>query len=652
MTTRHLFSRPTSDARSANLPAALFPLLLLVLLSVSCTPVQSAKSPAPSSTNSAVSVKISPTTANLSSSNSLQFAATVSQASNTAVTWSASAGTISDSGFFVAPSVSSQTSVTITATSVQQSTAKANATITIAAPSTTLPLSVITSSLPAATNGSNYSFHLSASGGVQPYEWLVVSGQVPGVTLTSDGMLSGTATQTGQFNFTAQVSDSASHQVQQAFSLVVQQASGGGGGGGSDPSGIPSTFFGLHIDWKITPWPNVSFGARRLWDTETGWAQINTALGVYDWTTMDSVVNTALANNVDLLYDFGRTPGWGQCASNDVHCGSGNTSAQCNYNTAFEGGPGQCFPPKDLNVDGTGSDQIWITWVTAVASRYKGQIKYYEVWNEPDDSVMWQGTNQQLVRMAQDAHCVVVGTGCSSLSTYTQTGIDPAAQITTPAYVSMQGITAAEAMNGYMQAGGGSYVDVIAYHGYVQWPSPAEQVASDLADLQSTLASANQSSKPIFSTEGGYGAKQTITDPDQEASWISRYLMVQQSAGIVRSYWYAWDAATTPFWTPSQGTIIGGTTYGEVINWLVGATLSSPCAASGTVWQCGYTRPNGYKAIAVWDTSQTCHAGNCTTSNFSVPEGYTYSQDLSGAKTSIAGTTVEIGLKPILLENQ
>jgi hypothetical protein len=265
---------------------------------------------------------------------------------------------------------------------------------------------------------------------------------------------------------------------------------------------------------------------------------------------------------------------------------------------------------------------------------------------------MWQGTNAQLVRMAQDARCIIVGTGCSSQSTYTQTAIDPTAQITTPAFTSLQGQTAGDAMSSYLQAGGGAYADVIAYHSYVQFPNPPEQAVTDFASLQSVLAGASQSSKPIFSTEGGYGVKQTITDPDQEMAWIARYLMLQQSAGIVRSYWYAWDASDTPFWTQSAGTIIGGTTYGEMINWLVGATLSSPCAASGTVWQCGYTRPNGYQALAVWDTSQSCNAGTCTTSSFTVPAGFTYSLDLAGNKTAIIGSTVEIGIKPILLENQ
>src|SRR5579859_4834944 len=121
--------------------------------------------------------------------------------------------------------------------------------------------------------------------------------------------------------------------------------------------------------------------------------------------------------------------------------------------------------------------------------------------------------------------------------------------------------------------------------------------------------------------------------------------------GIARSYWYAWDGATTPLWSTSW-TEIGGTTLSEMTKWLVGATLSSPCVTTGTVWQCGYTRPNGYKALAVWDTSQTCNAGTCTTSSFSIPSGYDYFLDLTGLKTKATGSTLRIGIKPLLLENQ
>jgi hypothetical protein len=50
---------------------------------------------------------------------------------------------------------------------------------------------------------------LSATGGVQPYAWSVVAGALPaGLSIGSDGTVSGTPTSAGTFNFTIQAADS------------------------------------------------------------------------------------------------------------------------------------------------------------------------------------------------------------------------------------------------------------------------------------------------------------------------------------------------------------------------------------------------------------------------------------------------------------
>src|SRR5437762_242950 len=65
---------------------------------------------------SSVRISITPTSASVASGGFQQFLANVQDASNTAVTWSASAGTISSTGYLTAPKVTTATTVTVRAT--------------------------------------------------------------------------------------------------------------------------------------------------------------------------------------------------------------------------------------------------------------------------------------------------------------------------------------------------------------------------------------------------------------------------------------------------------------------------------------------------------------------------------------------------------
>jgi hypothetical protein len=91
-------------------------------------------------------------------------------------------------------------------------------------------LNITTSTLSPAQQQSSYQATLSASGGAAPYLWSIKSGSLPsGLSLTNaTGQISGRATQTGTFNFTAQVQDSSSplQTATKAYTIAVAQSSG------------------------------------------------------------------------------------------------------------------------------------------------------------------------------------------------------------------------------------------------------------------------------------------------------------------------------------------------------------------------------------------------------------------------------------------
>src|ERR1051326_7831993 len=86
------------------------------------------------------------------------------------------------------------------------------------------PLAITTTSLPNTTQGAAYSATLTATGGVTPYTWSVTGSLPAGLSLSSSGTISGTASASGIGNFTVQALSSDSQTATAALSLTVNAA--------------------------------------------------------------------------------------------------------------------------------------------------------------------------------------------------------------------------------------------------------------------------------------------------------------------------------------------------------------------------------------------------------------------------------------------
>ncbi|MCS7026039.1 MAG: Ig domain-containing protein [Bryobacteraceae bacterium] len=85
-------------------------------------------------------------------------------------------------------------------------------------------LTISSSNLANGTLGNFYNQSLSATGGSPPYTWSLASGSnplPPGLALSSSGVISGTPTATGVFNFTVRVVDSANDETTRALTITV-----------------------------------------------------------------------------------------------------------------------------------------------------------------------------------------------------------------------------------------------------------------------------------------------------------------------------------------------------------------------------------------------------------------------------------------------
>ena len=106
-----------------------------------------------------VSISVSPSTVSIQSGAQQQFIASVSGTTNTGVTWTASGGTVSTSGLYVAPSVAG--TFMVTATSAADSTKSASAVVTVSQPQVSISVSPSTVSI---QSGAQQQFGASVSG--------------------------------------------------------------------------------------------------------------------------------------------------------------------------------------------------------------------------------------------------------------------------------------------------------------------------------------------------------------------------------------------------------------------------------------------------------------------------------------------------------
>jgi hypothetical protein len=84
------------------------------------------------------------------------------------------------------------------------------------------PLVVRTATLPKAYLRQPYEVHLEARGGITPLRWEITEGAAPpGMVLARDGILSGAATETGEFRFTVTVTDGGRPAVERKQQLAL-----------------------------------------------------------------------------------------------------------------------------------------------------------------------------------------------------------------------------------------------------------------------------------------------------------------------------------------------------------------------------------------------------------------------------------------------
>jgi hypothetical protein len=123
------------------------------------------------------------------------------------------------------PTTAGTYTFTVTATDNASNSGSRSYNPTISSGGVTITVNPTT--VPNGTVGTSYSQTITASGGTSPYTYSTTPSTLPpGLALSSAGLLSGTPTTAGTYNFTITATDSASHTGSRAYSPTISTSSG------------------------------------------------------------------------------------------------------------------------------------------------------------------------------------------------------------------------------------------------------------------------------------------------------------------------------------------------------------------------------------------------------------------------------------------
>jgi hypothetical protein len=338
---------------------------------------------------------------------------------------------------------------------------------------------------------------------------------------------------------------------------------------------VPRAYFGLHMHSADagTAWPNVPFGSWRLWDAHVTWKDLEPQPEQFNFTRLDRYVEMARITNTEVLLPLGLTPQW--------------ASSRPSEPSAY--GPGHAAPPRSI--------ADWKRYVDAVATRYRGRIAAYEIWNEPNIDGFFSGSEAAMVELACVAHEAIKR-------------IDPAASVVSPS--ATHGLQGVAWLDRYLQAGGSRCLDIVGFHFYTQAHEAPEAMTPLAQEVRATLKRHNLNDAPLWNTEAGWylrNAHRPLTvpwhalDANTAVAYVGQALLLGWSLGMQRFHWYAWDDGNLGLLELESGEPkAAAQAYAAMARWMTSATHLRCAPLSPAITLCQWQR-NGEHLRVIWSRS-------------------------------------------------
>ncbi len=395
---------------------------------------------------------------------------------------------------------------------------------------------------------------------------------------------------------------------------------------------IPANLFNLNVinlEYGAA-WPTIPFKGWR--NTYADWSILEPNKGEWHFENLDSDIALAQQHEVEVMLNLKSTPTWASARPTE---------------------PGCCEPlpwTSPGNIAEARNIEDWRNYIRTVATRYKGRVHHYELWNEPNVPRFYSGTVEQLVQLNRVAYQVLKQVDPSI--TVISSSLSPCCD-------------SFRYLEDYFVQGGGNYADVIGYHFYVAPKSP-EAMLPIIQQVQALMVKFKLNNKPLWNTETGWkiiNRDKNINDEEwagnplsrvDASAYIARSYILSWAAGVQRLYWYAWghrSMGLTDYDARTPKPV--ATAYTEVEKWLVGAQMTSCESNIENTWVCELKRDaygtdsvlSGYSAWIVWNPDKTL--------SFNLPQTWSVQQvrDLSGTTRSLSQVNqVEVSPSPLLLE--
>ena len=226
------------------------------------------------------------------------------------------------------------------------------------------------------------------------------------------------------------------------------------------------------------------------------WEWVEPEKGKFNWDFYDQSINALSSSNIGILGVLDYSAPWATSDSNQVNADK--------------------YLPNIAD---------WQNYVGKVVDRYKGKVRYWQIWNEPNIAVFFkpEPNAEKYLELLKSAYEIIK-------------------QKDSNAQVVLAGTSGVDI--GYLRnlknLGAGNYFDILAVHPYsLDFLSPPEE--NFVNNMQNgELTSEEFGNKPIWLTEFGWPTdnKEGVNE-DIQAKYLTRiYLLSYQFSNVKKLFWY------------------------------------------------------------------------------------------------------------------